>query len=256
MRGLAEELGRLEDEGVGPLESIHESLEILGRRRGGVGGLPLRHAAGPPRLGRDGPAGRAPRRPRGPPGPAGSLVEFLAVRLLLDRFALAVHGPRRPGDHGPAERLLRRLARARIDPHWPPSVEQRAFLVFQLAQVLGLSPDVLYRLDQAEWATHPRGDRGVLRARAAADLPPGLRAAVPHPDARRHRAARPQAGRPAAGAAVPGRSAASTSARSRSAATWRSWPPTSRRSARPGSTASRCTTGARPTPTSSRSARS
>ncbi len=30
--------------------------------------------------------------------------------------------------------------------YWPPSVEQRAFPVFQLAQVLGLSPDVLHRL--------------------------------------------------------------------------------------------------------------
>ena len=37
MRGLAAELGRLEDEEIGPLESILESLEVLGRRRGRVG---------------------------------------------------------------------------------------------------------------------------------------------------------------------------------------------------------------------------
>ena len=32
-------------------------------------------------------------------------------------------------------------------------MEQRAFLVFQLAQILGLSPDVLYHLDKTAWAT-------------------------------------------------------------------------------------------------------
>jgi len=35
----------------------------------------------------------------------------------------------------------------------PPRGEQRAFLVFQLAQVLGLSPDVLERLGRPEWMT-------------------------------------------------------------------------------------------------------
>ena len=45
-----------------------------------------------------------------------------------------------------------RLARGQVGGPWPPSVEQRAFLVFQLAQVLGLSPDVLYRLGKAEWS--------------------------------------------------------------------------------------------------------
>src|SRR5262249_37783946 len=48
---------------------------------------------------------------------------------------------------------LREAARARISTQWPPSVEQRAFLIFQLAQVFGLSPDVLYHLRKDEWAT-------------------------------------------------------------------------------------------------------
>ena len=163
----------------------------------------------------------------GPPGPGrAACVEFLAVRLLLDRFALADTardgaGVRRPARAACARRPARMAVR-----HWPPSVEQRAFLVFQLAQVLGLSPDVLYRLDTAGVGDAARGDRGVLRARAAARLPPGLRAAVPHPDARRDRAARAAAARPAPARRGSRRSSASTSARSRSAATWRSWPRT------------------------------
>ena len=74
------------------------------------------------------------------PVPPGSLVEFLAMRLLLDRFALA-HTARRPSVSPVRSRDLRRACRERIERPWPPSVEQRAFLVFQLAQIFGLSPE-------------------------------------------------------------------------------------------------------------------
>src|SRR5262249_44365152 len=110
------------------------------------------------------------------PVPAGSLIEFLAVRLILDRFALAATARDALGFQGPLSALrdaarariehqlllywtwgldppLRDAAHARIDHRWPPSVEQRAFAVFQLAQVLGLSPDVLYRLNPKQWGT-------------------------------------------------------------------------------------------------------
>ena len=43
------------------------------------------------------------------------------------------------------------LARGWVDPQWQHSVEQRAFPVFQLAQVHGLSPDILYRLSKQDW---------------------------------------------------------------------------------------------------------
>ena len=59
-----------------------------------------------------------------------------------------LHSPHRAGIDSPVREFWQ-LCRGKDDPHWPPSVEQRAFLVFQLAQVLGLSPDVLYRLEQA-----------------------------------------------------------------------------------------------------------
>src|SRR5262249_31117343 len=86
------------------------------------------------------------------PVPEGSLVEFLAVRLLLDRLALGPAGPRRPGFTGPLQGLREEL-RQRIEPPRLLGVEQRAFLVFQLAQVLGWAPAELHRLSVGDWGT-------------------------------------------------------------------------------------------------------
>jgi uncharacterized protein YbcC (UPF0753/DUF2309 family) len=150
MRGLADELTRLEERNVSPLESIYESLVILGVAEGewesflsatllalrGWGGMVRQIELRGDRVVN--------------PAPAGSLVEFLAVRLLLDRFALGYTARTALGITTPVSAFWR-LARGQFDLHWPPSVEQRAFLVFQLAQVLGLSPDVLYHLSHREW---------------------------------------------------------------------------------------------------------
>src|SRR5204863_1836769 len=89
MRGLAEALARLDDAGAGPLGSILESLAALGVAEGeweeflAATLLALRGWGGMVRQVEV----RGDRVPR--PAPGGSLVEFLAVRLLLDRFALA-----------------------------------------------------------------------------------------------------------------------------------------------------------------------
>ncbi|MBI3863848.1 MAG: DUF2309 domain-containing protein [Planctomycetia bacterium] len=152
LRGLSRELRRLLDLQLSPLESIYESIQALGVPRDdwqklvsstllslrGWGGMVRQIEL------------RGDRSVR--PVPTGSLVEFLAIRLLLDRFA-AEHIARSELEFTEtlAElrgRLLTQLARP-----WQPSAEQRAFLVFQLAQVAGLSPDVLYRLSDQEWAT-------------------------------------------------------------------------------------------------------
>ena len=151
MHGLDRELGRLEDERIGPLEAILESLEVLGIGEAewesflsntllalrGWGGMMRQMELRGDRVAHS--------------APAGSLVEFLAIRLLLDRFSLAYTTRTELGIETPVSDFWR-LARGRIDPNWPPSVEQRAFLVFQLAQVFGLSPDVLHRLNRDEWA--------------------------------------------------------------------------------------------------------
>lgn len=84
------------------------------------------------------------------PAPQGSLTEFLAVRLLLERVALA-HVARQSLDYTGPLTGLRDAARARIKKRDEPSLDQRAFVVFQLAQLLGWSPPALCRLSKAEW---------------------------------------------------------------------------------------------------------
>jgi uncharacterized protein len=151
LRGLDRELDRLDREGVGPLDSILESLEILGVAEEeweeylattllalrGWGGM-LRQVES-----------RGDRVVH--PIPEGSLVEFLAIRLILDRFAVAYAAGEALDFTGPLS-TLRRVLRARVVSPWPPSVEQRAFLVFQLVQLFGLSPDRLVRLGPDEWS--------------------------------------------------------------------------------------------------------
>jgi uncharacterized protein YbcC (UPF0753/DUF2309 family) len=147
---LPADLARIERSNSSPLESILESLELLG--------------IAPPQweefltstlLALRGWAGmihqveiRADRVPC--PIPGTSLVEFLAVRLILERLALAhvarsaldFHGPLRALAHAASERIRK-----------PPAdlVEQRAFLVFQLAQVMGWLPTDLQRLTRMQW---------------------------------------------------------------------------------------------------------
>src|SRR5208337_1385444 len=171
MRGLAGEVGRLQDEGIGPLESALESLRILGvakeewERYVSATLLVLRGWAGMVRQ----IEARGDRVVH--PVPQGSLVEFLAIRLLLDRFAVAYTARTSLGIKTPVREFWC-LARGWIDPQWPLSVEQRAFPVFQLAQISGLSP--------------------------------GLRTALLHADRRRGRAACPSPGPDSKPAAVSG----------------------------------------------------
>ncbi|HEX3870234.1 MAG TPA: DUF2309 domain-containing protein, partial [Pirellulales bacterium] len=152
MRGLGDELRRLENENVTPLDSIAESLRILGIEEQeweeyfaetflalrGWGGMVQQIEQ------------RGDRTAR--PIPAGSLIEFVAIRLILDRFAVAWTAQRYLKYHGPLDQL-RSTVDPKVDKHWPPSVEQRAFMVFELAQIFGLAPDALHRLDSASWAT-------------------------------------------------------------------------------------------------------
>lgn len=151
IHGLASELNRLERAGTTPLESIFESLEILGVAEGewedflsatflalrGWGGMVQQIEL------------RGDRAVQ--PIPQGSVVEFLAVRLLLERFALIQTARHALDFRGPLKEL-RHTAQQRFERQWPPSIEQRAFQVFKLAQIRGLTPDVLYRLNKDDWA--------------------------------------------------------------------------------------------------------
>jgi uncharacterized protein len=152
LRGLDRELDRLDREQISPLESILESLELLGvpeeewENYLSCTLLALRGWGGMIRQIES----RGDRVVH--PIPEGSLVEFLAIRLVLDRFALAYAAREALGYTGLLS-SLRDTLRAQMVSPWPPSVEQRAFLVFQLVQLFGLSPDRLVRLTVEEWAS-------------------------------------------------------------------------------------------------------
>ncbi len=151
MRGLGIELARLQDDRIGPLESIEESLRILG-----VSEFEWCEYISSTFLALRGWGGMIHQlEMRGDratiPVAEGSLAEFLAVRLILDRFSLAHAAKEALKYIGPLSEL-RVAACAGVGSSWPPSVEQRAFVVFQLAQLRALSPDNFHKLTPKEWA--------------------------------------------------------------------------------------------------------
>jgi hypothetical protein len=151
LRGLAAEAQRLLDAGTEPLESVRESLVALGVPEAewgeylsvtmlalrGWGGI-IRHVE------------ERPDRVAHPVA-AESLNGFLAVRLLLDRFALA-HAARESLDYRGPLAGLRAELRNRLTPPPRRELEERAFPVFQAAQILGWTPNELHRLTPAQWA--------------------------------------------------------------------------------------------------------
>lgn len=148
---LPQELQRLQEAQIGPLESIVESLRLLGVPRDewqdyltasllslrGWAGLLLHMEV------------RADRVPL--PVPPGTQVEFVAVKLILDRLALAYVARTEMDYTGPLDQLWTAAAQRIASP--PNGTEQRAFLVFQLAQILGWSPLRLMRLTRNDWET-------------------------------------------------------------------------------------------------------
>lgn len=149
-RGLARELGELEDGRVTALRSIERSLEELGvaseeqgeyiasallALRGWCGMIWQLEVRGD----------RAVN-----PAPPGSLRGFLAVRLILDRYA-ARHVARAGGI--PDSVSLRELRAELVGRRDRPGlgVESRALAIFELAQVAGISADRLYPLSDSAW---------------------------------------------------------------------------------------------------------
>ncbi len=151
LRDLPEEIIRLQDSDLGPLESIRESCLILGVEEGewntflpatlmslrGWAGMLWHMEARPDRV---------------PfPSPAGSLIEFLAVKLILERLALAHLAGRTIGYGGPLSGLRDALVESGTS-RIATNYEERAFLIFQLAQRLGWSPPLLARLTPDQWS--------------------------------------------------------------------------------------------------------
>jgi uncharacterized protein len=149
-RGLAKELRRVQAQNISPLSSILESLAALGVPAAewdeflAATLLALRGWGGMIRqieIRCDRVAHSAPR---------GSLVEFLAVRLLLDRWATDHVAKSSLGTDVPLDKLrstlLQQSRQASV-----PAIPQRAFIVFQLAQLLGWLPEELFRLNREQW---------------------------------------------------------------------------------------------------------
>ncbi|MDB5334938.1 MAG: hypothetical protein JWN70_557 [Planctomycetaceae bacterium] len=151
LQGLSAELTRLGDQEIGPLESILESLDDLGVSESewedylsatllalrGWAGMLLQIETRGDRVAH--------------PIPEGSMLEFLAIRLILERLALRHAAKATLGFHGPLSQL-RHAAKSHIDKHTHLSVDQRAFQVFQLAQVLGWLPQDLNHMPKSEWS--------------------------------------------------------------------------------------------------------
>ncbi|MBI2824006.1 MAG: DUF2309 domain-containing protein [Planctomycetia bacterium] len=151
LRGLPTEIKRLEGIGYGALEIIAESLYLLGVDEAEEEAYLSRML-----LALRGWTGMLWQMETNAewavhPAPTGTLVEYLAARLILERLAIDYFARAAWGNIGPLSDLRSRLRKgmpraARV------SVEQRAFLVFQLAQTLGWMPADLYRMSKGEWS--------------------------------------------------------------------------------------------------------
>lgn len=84
------------------------------------------------------------------PIPVGSLNEYLAIRLILERFAIAEAGERLYGtrDH----EAIRRIAERKRPSKRGPSTDERTYTIFQLAQAGGWTPEQLVNMTFQQWA--------------------------------------------------------------------------------------------------------
>jgi len=148
---LPEELRRIERAGLSPLESIAESLDLLGMPESDRGEyvtqtlIALRGWAGMLRQMETNAEWTVH------PAPPGTLAEFLAVRLILDRLALQWLARDALQIHVDLREIRGELL-SLLPPTQRSSVNQRAYLVFQLAQLRGWTPAELLRLSKAGWA--------------------------------------------------------------------------------------------------------
>ncbi len=148
MNGLSVELRRLRTRQLDPYESILDSLNQLG-----VAAEERASFIESTLLALRGWAGMvwqmetcAPWTPR--PAKPGSLAEFLAVRLMLDRHAIAFIAREKLGIRDLAE--VRRVAAQRCSKRGESS-SSTAFAIFQIAQACGYTPEQLQSLNVFQW---------------------------------------------------------------------------------------------------------
>ena len=151
MQALPAELKRIERAQLSPLESIRESLDLLGIEEDEWDSHLTRtvHAL-------RGFAGMIWQMETNAewtvrPAPAGTLLEYLAVRLVLERVAIRHLAKALLNPDGDLTQLREQLARSAGD-EVSHKGERRAFELFQLAQVLGWSPSQMEGLTAANWS--------------------------------------------------------------------------------------------------------
>lgn len=150
MEDVALELNRVVESKMDPIQSIQESLEKMGVEPEGwdayvsASALALRGWAGM--------IHQVESRPDKVTYPVcpGSLNEFLAVRLILDRCAADAAMK----DLGLSDLSLKKM----FSDYVPTGLDRgsletrRAFLIFQVAQIRGWEPSLLLRLSKEEWS--------------------------------------------------------------------------------------------------------
>lgn len=150
LSGLSRELDRLTKRNVSPLESIDESLQLLGvsfeeretfitatlLALRGWSGLLWQMETRPDRVAMG--------------SPSGTLIEYLAIRLVLERLAIEYIAKNSIGYSGPLNELRDKIA-IQNGTKCESSIEGQALRVFQLAQILGWSPPELHRLSVEAW---------------------------------------------------------------------------------------------------------
>ena len=154
LSGLDRELRRIRTEGLTPVASIDESLILLG-----IVDAQRDEFIKESLLALRGWAGMIWQMETNAdwamnPAPTGTLIEFLAVRLILERFALTFVARESLGLFCPLAELRDALQTIDMPPAPPPrdSNEQRTFRIFQLAQFLGWNPEALQSLSDKHWA--------------------------------------------------------------------------------------------------------
>lgn len=149
-RRLSAELQRIAAQQLTPLESLQESLQLLGIREAEL--QPFVQSSLLSLRGWAGMIWQTETRPDRVyiSSPPGTLIEFLAVRLLLDRLAAEYVAADQLQYTGPLSEL-RELLLQRIPARPTVSAEQRAFMLFQLAQLQGWQPQQLAEMPAERW---------------------------------------------------------------------------------------------------------
>lgn len=151
LQGLRSEARRLLEQQRTPLESIEESLSELG-----IGAEEKEAFLLKSLLSLRGYAGMLWQTETRPdrvfiPSPAGTLLEYLAAQLLLERFALLETAKQSMGYTGDLDQL-RKVLQAELPEHQAGvSVEQRAYPILILAQLHGWTPKQLAGLSDEQW---------------------------------------------------------------------------------------------------------